>query len=130
MKLSDIKGDRSIEVLADLIEPVCNIAADESITLFRRAELPEGMTPKEFAFKRIKEQIPALLKNHKTDICQVFSILKGVTLEEYLEALNMAALMFDITELVSDDEFLGFFSSAQSQTSSGSVSENTEGPKK
>lgn len=130
MKLSGIKGDRTFEVLADLIEPVCNIAADKSITLFQRAERPKNMTAKEFAIQRIKGQIPALLKNHKTDICRVFSTLKGVTLEEYLETLNMAALVFDITELLSDDEFIGFFSSAQNQKPSGSVSESTEGPKK
>ena len=45
MKLSDIKGDRTLEVIADLVDPIANIAEDEdTFALFRREKLPAGMT--------------------------------------------------------------------------------------
>ena len=45
MKLSDVKGDRTLEVIADLIEPICTIAEDENAAaLFKREQLPDGMT--------------------------------------------------------------------------------------
>lgn len=31
MKLSDVKGDRVIDVIADVIEPISNIAQDKEI---------------------------------------------------------------------------------------------------
>ena len=39
MKLSDIKGDRVFDVIADLIDPVASIAQDaQAAALFRPAE--------------------------------------------------------------------------------------------
>ena len=37
MRLSDIKGDRVFDVIADIIDPIANIASDETASaLFKR----------------------------------------------------------------------------------------------
>lgn len=42
MKLSDVKGDRVLDVLADLIAPVTNIAVDDkAAAIFKKAVVPE-----------------------------------------------------------------------------------------
>lgn len=130
MKLSDIKGDRTFEVLADLVDPVCNIAADKGITLFQRVKPPEGVDARAFAMGRVRKQLPLLLRNHKHDICTILASIKGVPRKEFVEQLNLGGLVLDLADLVNDGEFVAFFTSAQTATSSGSAPENTEAPKK
>ena len=49
MRLSDIQGERVFDVIADIIDPIANIAEDNAASaLFKREKLPEGMTAKEF----------------------------------------------------------------------------------
>lgn len=126
MKLSDIKGDRVIDVVADLIEPVSNIALDESVTLFKREKPPEGMTAKDFAIQKLRSGAPVLLKSHKADVVAILAAIKGVSVEEYTAGLNMATLLQDFVELLTDSEFLDLFTSAaQTGQPSGSASETT-----
>ena len=129
MKLSDVRGERTLDVIAEIIEPIANIAEDNIASdIFKRKKLPEGMTAKQFALQRINNSIPALIRNHKNDIVTVLSTIEGISQEEYSESLNLAKLTKDILDLLTDDEFMAFFTSAQSDSnnSSGYVSENIE----
>lgn len=133
MKLSDIKGERTIEVIADIIEPVASIATDEQAAgLLKRKKLPEGMTPNQFLAKRVREHAPQLLKTHKNDIITILSIIEGVSPEEYCEKLNLTRLIGDLIELFTDEVFKELFISAQSETEntlSTSAQENTTAQK-
>ena len=128
MKLSDIQGERVFDVIADIIDPIGNIAEDEKASaMFRREKIPDGMTAKEFAMQRARKALPALLKQHKGDIIMILSAIEGVSAESYKGALNLVKLMRDATELLTDEAFGALFLSAQSGKSSGSAQENTEG---
>ena len=125
MRLSDIKGDRVFDVIADIIDPIANIASDETASaLFKREKLPEGMTAKAFLLERARKAIPALLKGHKSDIITVLATIEGVSSKEYRASLTLAKLMQDAAELLTDEAFGELFISAQSGTSSGSAREN------
>lgn len=132
MKLSDIKGERTLDVIAEIIEPIANIAADKTAAaLFQRQRCPEGKTPKEFMLERVKKAAPALIKGHRADIVRLLSALEGVTPEEYANSLNLFKLTSDVIDLMTDHEFLSLFSSAETETdaaASGSASENTTAP--
>lgn len=131
MKLSDIHGERVFDVIADIIDPIANIAEDEKASaMFRREKIPEGMTVKKFATQRARKALPALLKDHKNDIIAILAAIEGVSAESYKGALNLVKLMRDATELLTDDTFTALFLSAQSEKSSGSAQENTEGENK
>ena len=126
MRLSDIKGDRVFDVIADIIDPIANIASDETASsLFKREKLPEGMTAKAFLLERARKAVPALLKGHKGDIITVLSTIAGVSADDYRASLTLAKLMQDTAELMTDEAFGELFISAQSGTSSGSAQENT-----
>lgn len=129
MKLSAIKGERTIEVIADIIEPIANIAADgNAAELFKRRKLPEGMTAGQFMTKRIRENAPALLKSHKGDIIAIMAAISDVTPEEYCKNLDLAKLIVDLIDLFTDGVFNELFISAQGgteKTSFGSVPEST-----
>ena len=127
MRLSDIKGDRVFDVIADIIDPIANIASDETASaLFKLEKLSEGMTAKAFLLERARKAVPALLKGHKSDIITVLATIEGVSSKEYRASLTLAKLMQDTAELLTDEAFGELFISAQSGTSSGSAQENTE----
>ena len=127
MRLSDIKGDRAFDVIADIIDPIANIASDETASdLFKREKLPDGMTAKAFLLERARKSVPALLKGHKSDIITVLATIEGISANDYRESLTLAKLMQDTAELLTDEAFGELFISAQSGTSSGSAQENTE----
>ena len=126
MRMSDVKGERTLDVIAELIDPITNIAEDEAAgELFRRRKLPEGMTAKKFMLDRVRKSVPALLKNHKEDLITILASIEGVEREEYRGELNLVKLFKDCTELLTDDAFGALFISAQSKDSSGSAQENT-----
>ena len=127
MRLSDIKGDRTLEVIAEIIDPIANIAEDEEASvMFKREKLPEGMTAKKFLMSRVRKSLPALLKVHKADIIAILSSIEGVSTEEYAGALNLVKLVKDCTDLLTDEAFMELFISAQSETNSGSAQESIE----
>lgn len=131
MKLSDIQGECVFDVIADIIDPIANIAEDEQASaMFRREKLPEGMTVKQFATQRARKSLPALLKGHKDDIISILAAIEGVSTDAYKGALNLVKLMRDTAELLTDDAFTALFLSAQSENFSGSAQENTEGENK
>lgn len=111
MKLSDIKGERTFDVIAELIDPIANIASDDAVSrMFKRETCPEGVDPRKFMADRMRKSIPYLLKDHRSDIIDIMSCLKGVPRDEYVESLNMVSLVSDLVELMSDEEFISFLS--------------------
>ena len=129
MRLSDIKGDRTLEVIAEIIDPIANIEEDEEASaMFKREKLPDGMTAKKFLMKRVRKSLPVLLKGHKADIIAILSSIEGVSTEEYAGALNLVKLVKDCTDLLTDEAFMELFISAQSENNSGSAQESIEAP--
>ena len=135
MRLSDYKGEEALDVLADIIEPLTFILADEEIQKMRQ----EDQKRREEAVKNkkpfrstpmIKFVTPAI-KNHKPEIIQVLARLNNQTPEEYTANLSLVTLPLQVLEFINDPEIQAFFTS-QSQSpetpsaSSGSATENTE----
>ena len=117
MKLSDVKGERTLDVIADLIDPIASIAQDKDVSeMFERKEVPEGMEARDFFIQRMRKGMPALLKGHKDDIIAILATIEGVTPDEYAESLNLAKIIQDFMELVTDEAFIGFLSSSTSVT--------------
>lgn len=111
MKLSDIKGDATFDVLADIIEPIVNIASDSEVSkLFQREKAPEGVEPRTFALTKVKTYVPVLLRSHKSDLILILATLNMQEPDEYAEGLGMSSLAKDVMELMTDEEFLGFLS--------------------
>lgn len=111
MKLADIRGERVFIVLAELVEPVANIAADdEAVKLFKRQKCPKGKTPRQFMIERIRASVPPLMREHRKDLVSIIAILKDVSTDEYLENVTMASLVMDVLDMLNDEDLLAFFS--------------------
>lgn len=114
MRLSDIKGDRVFDVIADIIDPIADIAQDKDVAaIFERKAVPEGMDARGFFAERMRKGLPALLKGHKAEIIAVMAAIEGVTPGQYAESLDFPKLFTDVMELVTDEAFLDFLSSPE-----------------
>lgn len=110
MKLSQVKGDRVFEVVATIIDPIASIALDEDAArMFKREEMPEGLTAWQFFLTKVRESLPTLIRGHKDDLCTILAAIGDVTVEEYVEGLTLDKFMADIIELLTDGDFRGFF---------------------
>lgn len=114
MKLSDIKGDRVLDVIADIIDPIANMVQDKDVAaMFKREAVPDGMEARDFFAKRMCKGLPVLIKGHKADIIAIMAAIEGVTPEQYAASLDFPKLFTDVMELVTDDAFLNFLSSSE-----------------
>lgn len=114
MKLSGIKGDRVLDVIADIIDPIANMVQDKDVAaMFKREAVPDGMEARDFFAKRMRKGLPVLLKSHKADIIAIMAAIEGVTPEQYAASLDFPKLFTDVMELVTDDAFLNFLSSSE-----------------
>ncbi len=110
MKLSEVKGERAMDVIADIIEPVANIAMDEIASdIFSKKKCPEGMSVAAFLVERIKKSVPALIKGHKADIITILAAIDDVTEEDYIKGMTLVSLVKDFVDLVSDEAFTELF---------------------
>lgn len=130
MKLSDIKGDRVFDVIADIIDPIENMVQDKDVAaMFERKAVPDDMEARDFFAKRMCKGLHVLLKSHKADIIAIMAAIEGVTPEQYAASLDFPKLFTDVMELVTDDAFLNFLSSSETEkdaTASGSASGSFE----
>lgn len=114
MRLSEIKGETALEVIADIIEPAFSIMSDKEF---------------EKAIKADKKYsaIQIALKKHKKDVLTILAVLDGEDPETYKPSL--LSIPKKLLEMLSDPELMELFQS-QGQTSdapsAGSASEITE----
>ena len=115
MRLSDIKGEKALDVIADLLDPVAEIMGDKEISEI----LQSGKAP----IKAIK----LALKNHKRAVLDMMAAIDGEDPETYQPSIFV--LPKRLLELLNDPEVQRLFGS-QEQTSdgisSGPVQENIE----
>lgn len=112
MKLSEFKDEKAIEVVANLLDPICNIVAN-----------PENEKAKS---KNVAAFLGAMLRNNRKDVMDMLAILNDEDPADF--HCNAASVLKNVLELASDKELMQLFG-AQGKTaaSSGSASENTEG---
>ncbi len=113
-KISDIKNEEALDVLAEIIEPTALIMADPAIRDMARTQNKMGA-------------IKVILKNHKSEIIQILASLDGVPVEEY--ECNILTLPVKIIEILNDKDLMSFFTSqewTEEKTASTSPTANTE----
>lgn len=119
MKLSAIKGERTLDVIAELIDPVTDIAESKEFQgMFEKKKLPKGMTKNQFFISRVRKNLPGLIKAKRESIIHIMAVLKGVDDAVYVQDMTMASLFTDVFELITDPVFLNFLSTYSQTTES------------
>lgn len=114
MKLTEIKGEKAIEAIADLIDPISVIATDEKF----RNLLESDQKAKAAKY---------LLKKHSKEVLLCMAILNEEDPKTYKP--NILALPSMLLELLNSPELVELFYSGGTVTSSGSPTGNTEDEK-
>lgn len=112
-KLSEIKGEEALDVLADILEPAAEIMTDKEFV-------------KSVREKQVMKAVKAALKNHKRSVIVILAILEGENPDTY--APGLVALPLKLIELLNDPDMIQvFYSQGETVdgTSSGSATENT-----
>lgn len=130
-KLSEITMEQGLDIVADILVPIMNIAEDDTARDFFTKEKPQkDENAIQMALRRIKSSLPALIKKHKEDLIVIMAALNTQTVDEYKHSKGFMGLVKDVVSLANDEDLQGLFTSAESENiseSSGSASENTEG---
>lgn len=116
MKLSEIKGEEALDVLADLIEPVAMMMTDDEIQKIYQSQ------PKLNLVKYI-------IKNHKSELIEIMAILERKDPKEYAKEVTILSLPKKLLELLNDEDLVSVFQSqvqSMGETSSGLAMVNTE----
>ena len=118
-KLSEIKGEHALDVLAEIIEPATEIFSDPKIEKVMKSKKA----------KRV-DVVKAILKGHKKSILTIMAILDEKDPETYEP--SVIEIPVKLIALLNDPAFSDFFlSQGQEEVkSSGSATENTEADEK
>ena len=108
MKLSDIKGERAVEVIADLIEPIANIATDKECADLFSVKPVKDEDKKVTARKHLVKKVPALLKSHKQDVIKIIATLDGKSVND----MNVFSITAALIGFVQDEALIELFTSA------------------
>lgn len=119
MRISDIPGERAIDVLADCIDAITGIASDQDLLKALRGEDMGGAAGQLRA-------VALVLKSHKGEVHHILAAIAGTTVEDYLASRNAMEVLRDATDVLTDEELLGFIPAARPVTGSrGSASGST-----
>lgn len=114
-KLSEIRGEEALDVLADLLEPASDIFTDAEVV-------------KNIRKKDRMNACKVVLKNHKDSILTILAILNGVDRADYNPSIVELPLL--ILSLLNDPDMLSVFYFADTEKPSGSATENIGGTEK
>ena len=96
MKLKEIKNEKAIELLADMFDPIMEIASDEKVVSAARSDNKILM-------------VKVILKEHSNAVFQLMAMSDGVPVEEY--ECNVVTLPAKLVELFNQPEFEFLFQS-------------------
>ena len=94
-KLSEIKGEEALDVLAEILMPIVEMWEDE--------EVKTGFEV------NVAKAVSVAIKNHKEAIIGIFASIDGKTYEEELECINLISLPADIIEILNEPAIQDLF---------------------
>lgn len=112
MKLSDIKGEKALDIMADAMELAELVGCDARFKALmddmRAARDEDGESVGSATWKAFCRNLPPILRDqrYKDRIVSILAAASGVTAEEYAVEGPVLADLFEL--LTSDSESLGF----------------------
>lgn len=119
MKLSEIRGEAAIDVIADIIDPVTEILADDEVKKIAQSDAAELTIAK------------VILKRQKKAILEIMAILSGEDPKKYQPTAPeiLVTLVNLVGEIKANEELTSLFHQRYRMTASasfGAVTRSTE----
>lgn len=107
MRLSDIKGEKTLDIMADILELADSLMEDEHAKSLM-SEIKKAKGSEDASVKALSKHAPAILRNEKyrKPIVSILASIAGVSYEEYAENGNVLG---DVIELLTQDDDLACF---------------------
>lgn len=87
-KLSEIKGEEALDVMAEILEPIVEIANDEDV----RAGFDTN----------VAKCVSVALKKYKKQILEILASINGKSVDETCEEIDLLSLPSYILDVLSD----------------------------
>lgn len=94
-KLSEIKGEEALDVLAEILVPITEIVNDE--------EVKAGFET------NVAKSVSVALKKYKKEIIAIFATINGTSVEETLKEIDILALPAYIVEILNEPAIQSLF---------------------
>ena len=94
-KLSEVKGEEALDVLADILEPIVTIINDE--------EVRSGFET------NVAKSVSVAQKKYKKEILEIFASINGKSVEETCEEIDILSLPSYIVEILNEPEIQRLF---------------------
>lgn len=118
MKLSQLNTDQAANVLCELTPYISNILGDKNLldTLKEKIGKENKSIAELYAYgaRKISMIIPILLKEHRSDVFEILSVLNEKNAEE-IEKQSILKTIEQIKELLQDKDLINFFKSWQQE---------------
>ena len=101
-KLSEIKGEKALDVIVEIAGPIANIATDKQL---------KGLFANGSASSNVDKVARFILKNHREDTVAILAALSLETPSEYIDGLSLTQLLGDVYKALTDEELLAFLPS-------------------
>ena len=123
MRLSEVKGERSSDVVADVIAFVCALGSEEEVNALLAPRKGKKANNTEFA----RSFYPLVFKKYKKELYEALGSIEGCGATAYAAKTDPAALFNDFAALLSDPMFQELFPSRTptAETTSEPGSEST-----
>ena len=94
-KLSEVKGEEALDVLAEILEPIVTIINDE--------EVKAGFDT------NVAKSVSVALKKYKKEILEIFASINGKSVKETCEEIDILSLPSYIVEILNEPEIQRLF---------------------
>lgn len=114
MKISEMTNDQACDAIVRLTQPIANITDDPAVEPMLKElashEGENGVSALKIISSMLPKVVPLLLKDHKTDVYEIISVLSW----KDRKAVGQMKLMETISVLREsiDEDLIGFFKSS------------------
>ena len=112
MKLSEVKGEKALDMLADLIEPIMEIIEDKEVS-----KILESRHDKDKADSTkiiLGRAVSAAIKNHKKAVITILATLDDIPVDQY--ECNLLSLPKKMMDIINDPAIFDLFTSQSQET--------------
>jgi hypothetical protein len=112
MKLSEVKGEKALDMLADLIEPIMEIIEDKEVSKILKSRYNKDKADSTKII--LGRAVSAAIKNHKKAVITILATLDDIPVDQY--ECNLLSLPKKMMDIINDPAIFDLFTSQSQET--------------
>lgn len=112
MKLSEVKGEKALDMLADLIEPIMEIIEDKEVSKILKSRHSKDKADSTKII--LGRAVSVAIKNHKKAVITILATLDDIPVDQY--ECNLLSLPKKMMDIINDPAIFDLFTSQSQET--------------